>query len=103
MQAPVFGATAPRKPWALKVGQVDLRSRGRKGQRERAIVLNEEPLCRACLVIGRTSPSVVVDHIKPLSEGGSNDRSNKQGLCKPHHDAKSLAERAEARRGTADR
>lgn len=57
-------------------------------------MLAEEPLCRACLDRGRTSPSEVVDHIKPLAWGGSDDRSNKQGLCKPCHDAKSAAERA---------
>lgn len=39
----------------------------------------------------------------PLSEGGSDERSNKQGLCDPCHDAKSAAERAAARRRpTAD-
>ncbi|WP_227698514.1 HNH endonuclease [Sphingomonas hengshuiensis] len=59
-------------------------------------MLDEEPLCRSCLANGRTTPSERVDHITPLSEGGSDERSNKQGLCVPCHDAKSAAERAAA-------
>ena len=33
-----------------------------------------------------------LDHIKPLAEGGTNDRSNLQGLCGRHHDEKTRAE-----------
>lgn len=76
----------------------DKRLRGRAGMRERQRVREEEPLCRICLDEGRTAATTEVDHKLPLSEGGTNDRSNMQGLCKPCHDAKSAAERAEARR-----
>lgn len=58
-------------------------------------MIAEEPLCRLCLAEGRTTATEVVDHIKPLSEGGSDARSNKQGLCIACHDAKSKGERAE--------
>jgi 5-methylcytosine-specific restriction protein A len=95
-QAPRFGAKAgPRKAWApsSRLRPVE-RKRGRAGQRDRAKVIAEEPLCRTCLDQGRTSPTEFVDHIKPLAWGGSDERSNKQGLCKPCHDAKSAAERA---------
>jgi 5-methylcytosine-specific restriction protein A len=61
-------------------------------------VLAEEPLCRSCREAGLVAVSTIVDHIKPLSEGGSDDRSNKQGLCEPCHLAKSKAERARAAR-----
>lgn len=65
----------------------------------RAQVLHEEPFCRTCLRDGRGEVgSERVDHIVPLSEGGSNGRSNLQGLCEPCHDVKSAAERAAARR-----
>jgi 5-methylcytosine-specific restriction protein A len=57
-------------------------------------VLDEEPFCRVCLNNGRHVASDVVDHIKPLAWGGSDERSNKQALCVPCHDAKSKAERA---------
>jgi 5-methylcytosine-specific restriction protein A len=91
------------KPWQRS--GPDLRKRGRAGQRDRAEVLREEPLCRACTAAGRVEPSTRVDHIKPLSDGGSDERENKQGLCEPCHDAKSKAERAAAakRRGLAAR
>ena len=97
-QAPRFGRQpAPRKKWARAEGHVDLRKRGRAGQRDRAAVLAEEPLCRSCLKRGRTEPAVEVDHIVRLADGGSDDRSNKQGLCKPCHDAKSQREHARDR------
>ena len=86
-----------RKPWERPVAQKDLRKRGRPGMRDRAQVLLEEPLCRLCGAAGRVSASEVVDHITPLSWGGSDERDNKQGLCKACHDAKSKAERASDR------
>jgi 5-methylcytosine-specific restriction protein A len=92
-----------RKPWQRTSTFVDKRKRGRAGQRDRAQVLAEEPLCRACLEAGRTTASTRVDHIKPLSEGGTDERSNKQGLCIPCHDKKSVAERtANQQRRAAD-
>lgn len=99
-QAPRFRApgSRARKPWAPQPAYVDKRKRGRAGQRDRAQVLAEEPLCRACLADGKTVASDVVDHIRPLSEGGSDERANKQGLCEPCHDAKSARERLAARR-----
>lgn len=56
-------------------------------------VRREEPLCRTCLKHDRTRPTEEVDHIRPLSAGGSNARSNLQGLCGPCHVAKSALER----------
>ncbi len=88
----------PPKPWARSRFAEDKRKRGRAGQRDRAQVLLEEPLCRKCLDAGKTVASEEVDHIVPLSEGGTDDRPNKQGLCTPCHVAKSAAERAAARR-----
>lgn len=92
MRAPVFGR-AKTKPWARPVAVPDRRLRGRPGARLRGWVKREEPLCRACLAKGLSVATEEVDHIVPLSRGGSNDRSNMQGLCEPCHKAKSLAER----------
>jgi 5-methylcytosine-specific restriction protein A len=98
-QAPRFGQpSGPRRAWAVAVGVPDRRLRGRAGVKQRAEVRREEPLCRICLAHGRTSATTQVDHIRSLASGGSNDRSNLQGLCGDCHDAKSKAERAEARR-----
>lgn len=93
-QPPRIGGTRKRKAWEQTRRMPVKRVRGRAGQKARAQVIAEEPLCRKCLELGRTTPTAVVDHIKPLAWGGSDARSNKQGLCKRHHDEKSAAERA---------
>ncbi|MCW3837825.1 HNH endonuclease [Sphingomonas canadensis] len=100
-QAPRFRPPGwkPKEPWAKPPHQADNRKRGRAGQRDRATVLREEPLCRRCLERGLTAASVEVDHIVPLARGGGDERSNKQGLCKACHDAKSAEERAAGRYG----
>lgn len=98
VQPPRFGRNvAPRRAWERSKFTPDQRKRGRAGQRERAQVLAEEPLCRPCLAAGLTTASVQVDHITPLSKGGSDERENKQGICKPCHDAKSKLESAAGR------
>ncbi|NTS64168.1 HNH endonuclease [Sphingomonas sp. HHU CXW] len=84
----------PRKAWAHS--KPSPRLRGRAGVADRRSILSDEPLCRTCVKAGRVTAATVVDHIVPLSEGGSDDRSNKQPLCTPCHDAKSKAERAAA-------
>lgn len=103
VQAPRFRAPGSfeRTPWCRAPGTTDKRKRGRAGQRERAQVVAEEPLCAECLRQGRESPTEVVDHIIPLGEGGSDTRTNKQGLCHPCHDAKSKGERLAAQRRRA--
>jgi len=87
-----------RKAWERPLLYKDRRKRGRAGMRDRAQVLAEEPFCRTCLAAGKHVGSDVVDHIKPLAWGGSDERENKQALCTPCHDEKSAAERLEARR-----
>lgn len=90
------GWQAP-KPWARSRFEADKRKRGRAGQRDRALVLLEEPLCRKCLEAGKTVASEEVDHIIPLSQGGLDTRDNKQGLCAPCHRAKTAGESAAGR------
>lgn len=91
---PSLRPSTPRKPWQ-QYG-IDRRQRGRAGVRDREQILREEPICRECERNDHVTASAVVDHIVPLSEGGSDARTNKQGLCVPCHDAKSKAERARA-------
>lgn len=95
VQPPRFGARragAPKPP--VHAGRFKhKRIRGRAGVKLRKQVRDEEPLCRICQAKGRTRPTEEVDHIVPLSRGGSNERSNFQGLCKPCHQAKSDEER----------
>ncbi|MBB4152914.1 5-methylcytosine-specific restriction protein A [Sphingomonas jinjuensis] len=99
-QPPALGGLKPsRAKWAPAISAPDRRKRGRAGQRERAQVVAEEPLCRTCLARGIETSTEEVDHIVPLAEGGSDTRSNKQGLCGPCHRAKTRREDAERRRG----
>ena len=58
-------------------------------------ILSRDPICIVCL---RTQPlarrrlSTEVDHIVPLSKGGSGDDGNLQGICEEHHKAKTAAD-----------
>lgn len=60
------------------------RTTGRKWMRMRHVVLVEEPVCKIC---GRKA-SRQVDHIIPLSKGGTDTRDNLQGVCDDCHDEK---------------
>lgn len=62
------------------------------------VLLRDRGLCVACRAQGLVTVATEVDHIVPLSEGGGDNESNLQSLCKPCHDAKS-AEDGERRRG----
>jgi len=75
------------------------RMTGRALQRARHALFNREPLCRECASKGYTVPATQRDHIKPLTEGGSDDDDNIQPLCDACHDVKSKAERLRARQG----
>ena len=47
--------------------------------------LHQNPLCEMCKSKGRYTTATEVHHIKPLSEGGTNDFENLMALCKPCH------------------
>lgn len=97
VQPPRFGRQAPAK--AHRGTYQHKRLRGRAGVRLRELVRREEPLCRKCLENGLTRATEEIDHIRPLSAGGSNARSNLQGLCIPCHKAKSDSEQPNGRPG----
>ena len=55
-------------------------------KRLRAQHLSSEPLCRECASEGKLTPGRVVDHIRPIRQGG--DPFNPAGLqtmCDMHH------------------
>lgn len=74
----------PWKPNSVNNKQTPYDSRW---QRIRAQTLQGEPLCRLCLTAGRTIPATVVDHITPISDGGTHVASNLQPLCKHCHNS----------------
>jgi 5-methylcytosine-specific restriction enzyme A len=64
------------------------RLRGRAGQRQRKRRLaRTNGLCERCLDRGFSRTADVVDHIKPLAKGGSDQDSNTRNLCDDCHDA----------------
>jgi len=85
------------KAWATTRKSRQERGYGREHELMRAAVLSEEPLCRTCHKQGRVTQATIADHIKPLSEGGTNDRENYQPICHPCHVAKTAEESARAR------
>ena len=58
--------------------------------RTRTLLAN--PLCVHCSTKGRLTPAVEVDHITPIHKGGTDDDSNRQGLCHDCHADKTAAE-----------
>lgn len=73
------------------------RTRGAKWQVIRQRILKRDKgLCQECLREDRYTPAAVIDHIKPLAEGGTDADDNLQALCKRHHDEKT---QRESRRG----
>lgn len=64
------------------------RIRGREGQRIRAMSLRASPLCVMCLAKGIVTVATESDHIIALTNGGADTLENRQGLCKPCHEAK---------------
>lgn len=92
-------ASTPRPSWAT-TGRESRQKRGygRAHELMRERVLIEEPLCRPCLAEGRTSATTIADHIVPKAEGGTDERDNYQGICKPCHKLKTAAESGRSRR-----
>lgn len=62
------------------------RLRGRAGQRQRQRRLDRtDGLCEWCNDRGFPVLATVVDHIKPLALGGSDEDSNTRNLCNDCH------------------
>jgi 5-methylcytosine-specific restriction protein A len=67
-------------------GQIAQRLRGRAGQRQRQRRLaRSSGLCELCKQRDRVCLATVVDHIKPLALGGSDEDSNTRNLCDDCH------------------
>jgi 5-methylcytosine-specific restriction enzyme A len=96
MRPPRVGAAPARAPWANRTAAQ--RIRGRRLQTLRAQLFDASPLCVCCQQAGRVEVATVRDHIRPLSEGGTDDPANIQPLCAACHARKTDDE---ARRGAA--
>lgn len=67
---------------------------GRAWKRIRDKYVSEHPFCELCFEKGMLIPTREVHHKRPLSEGGTHERSNLIALCKSCH-AKIHAERGD--------
>ena len=61
---------------------------GAAHKRLRQVILSRDPWCKLCDI----APSNEMDHIVPLSRGGTNDDDNLQGVCKRCHSKKTMKE-----------
>lgn len=70
------------------------RGYGSKWEVIRARILHRDKhLCQECMRTGRAKAAATVDHIKPKSQGGTDDDGNLQALCWPCHKRKTATER----------
>jgi 5-methylcytosine-specific restriction protein A len=66
----------------------------KRWKKVREIFIRQHPLCVACTEKELIVQASVVDHIVPISKGGSPwSFSNFQSLCKSCHDSKSAKEK----------
>lgn len=64
----------------------------------RKSLFERQPLCVLCERAGRVSLATIRDHTIPLAQGGVDEESNTQALCKECHDIKSAGEKRQGSR-----
>jgi len=74
-------------------GSASSRGYGARHRDWRAAIIARDPLCVACLAVGRVTPTRVADHVLPVAQGGEWTMENGQGLCDRHHNVKRAHER----------
>lgn len=89
-------AKHPRVAWVKQPNAVK-RVTGRQLQPLRHRLLTGNPLCVECERLGRVTLVTQRDHINSFAEGGADDDSSVQGLCRPCHEAKTHGESARGR------
>lgn len=57
------------------------------------ILVRDEYLCQICKSKNKFTVATEVDHIIPLSKGGTNSPKNLQAVCKKCHSRKTIRER----------
>jgi 5-methylcytosine-specific restriction endonuclease McrA len=76
------------------------RKRGSAGVKDRANIKKRDfGLCQECRRQGLSRPGHEVDHIVPLWAGGTDEPSNKETLCRQHHQEKTAREAGERAAG----
>jgi len=88
-----FNTGAVDKQWSNDNPHIkDYKSRRWQAVRKNHFI--SHPFCVICKAQNIDKMAQILDHIKPVSQGGDFwDSSNHQGLCKSHHNSKSNSER----------
>jgi 5-methylcytosine-specific restriction protein A len=98
----VHGGGARCDAHKVRSGTFSDRSRGTRHERgygtaweklRRVILERDAGLCQVCREDGTVTTANIVDHIKPKSQGGTDDEDNLRVICKRHHSAKTDREK----------
>jgi len=81
-----------RASWRTLGTPPPARIQGRKLQLLRARLFQRQPWCVTCLTVGRHTRPTIRDHVINLREGGADDETNEQALCKDCSDLKTTEE-----------
>lgn len=101
----VRGASRCEAHKRAETGKFNDRRRGRRHARgygsawdklREQIMQRDKGLCRLCWGLGRVTPAHAVDHIKPKSDGGTDEHANLQAICRACHSDKTAREGAAA-------
>jgi 5-methylcytosine-specific restriction protein A len=83
----------PRKAWQpSQHSRTSTRLRGHANQQRRRALFQREPFCRPCMAQGKHTIATIADHAIPLAEGGVDDMSNLESICRDCHQKKTQAE-----------
>lgn len=87
-----------RKPWHHDTASRHARGYGHKWEKTRLIIIARDMgLCQPCKRRdGRPTPFTAVDHIKPKTQGGTDDHDNLECICDDCHNAKTAQEASQA-------
>jgi len=74
-------------------GTATERGYGYRWQKLRKVILRRDSyLCQPCEREGKATPAQAVDHIRPKSQGGTDDYENLQSICSVCHNIKTQKE-----------
>ncbi|MCP4074432.1 MAG: HNH endonuclease [Hyphomicrobiales bacterium] len=86
---------APKHNWKPDSVRGDRHKRGYGKEWDRIrkqVLIRDGELCQPCWKAGRVTRATQVDHVIPKTEGGTDELSNLQSICKACHGVKTQRE-----------